>query len=136
MVSQDAISPGDWLGGTRMDDIAEHRVCERATLRRAVAVSAGGASAISGTLVNVSLGGVLVEVPSGAGFAVGQRVNLRLASDPAIDSFPCTVVRARDDLLGLSVDRELAARFGLKVTRGTFTRRGAIGDHRSATSGQ
>lgn len=118
-----------------MDDIAENRVCERATLRRAVEVTADDDGTVHGTLVNVSLGGVLVEVPAGAGFATGQRVKLRLASDPAIDSFSCTVVRARDDLLGLSVDRELAARFGLKVTRGTFIRRGAAGGCRAMDPG-
>lgn len=111
-----------------MGEPAEQRVCERATLRRPVELVAGDGGVIPGVLVNVSLGGALVEVVADtAGFTRGQSIGLRLVPDADGLAYACVVTRATDDLLGLSLDRKLAAKFGLAVTRGMFARGQSIG---------
>lgn len=105
-----------------MGDVTEQRVCERATLRRPVEVIADDGRVFPGVLINVSLGGMLVEVARGeSGFARGQAIDLRLDPASEVAAYRCTVQRAGDDLLGLSLDRKLAAKFGLAVTRGMFS---------------
>lgn len=117
-----------------MGDVAEQRVCERATLRRPVEVLADDGRVLSGVLINVSLGGVLVEVArGGTAFTRGQAIGLRLDPQADATAYRCTIQRAGDDLLGLALDRKLAAKFGLAVTRGMFS--GRPGDGAAAAGG-
>ena len=106
-----------------MADVTEQRVCDRATLRQPVVVVAAKGETVDGTLINVSLGGMLVELPTGAGgFEHGQDIELRLVPTDKGRSYSCKVMRVGDGMIGLSIDRKLAARFGLDLTRGMFSR--------------
>jgi hypothetical protein len=107
-----------------MDDAADQRTCERTGLRRPVVVAPAGGTAVAGTLVNVSLGGVLVELAErSAGFSLGQAIELRLSTAQQGRPYACEVVRVDAGLLGLAIDRKAAAKFGLEITRGMFSRK-------------
>ena len=106
-----------------MADLAEQRVCDRAALRQPVVIVPTEGEAVDGMLVNVSLGGMLVELAQGAdGFERGQDIELQLMPRSSERSYRCKVMRAGDGMIGLSIDRKLAARFGLDLTREMFSR--------------
>ena len=106
-------------------DAPDARVCDRVGLSRSVSVIGSGGFAIDCRLVNVSLGGVSIELPGGThGFARGQAATLRLSAADRDLPYQCEVMWARDGLLGLSIDRKSSARLALELTRGMFTRSG------------
>lgn len=109
----------------RIGTIADARLCDRVSLSRSVSVMGPGGLAIDCRLVNVSLGGVSIELPAGThGFARGQVVALRLSPTHDATPYGCAVMWADNGLLGLSIDRKSAARLALELTRGMFTRSG------------
>lgn len=115
------------MGGTA-NEAADRRVCERVGLRRQVVLASAGRGVAEGTLVNVSLGGVLVALTHDAGgFTPGQSVELRLSQESQARAYACEVVRAGNGLLGLSIDPNSAARFVLEATRGVFVQKPATG---------
>jgi hypothetical protein len=109
--------------GEAMVHGTDQRVCARVGLRRPVLLASAHGTITDGMLVDASLGGVQVEVAIGTGgFSCGQALELRLAAGGKGASYRCTVVRTGDAFLGLALDRQSAARFGLELTRGAFQR--------------
>lgn len=110
---------------TNKADAADLRVCERIGLSRSVTVTGVDGLVVEGGLINVSLGGVSVELTGGTDhFARGQVVALRLSSKDEAAPYGCAVMWADKGLLGLSIDRKSAARLALELTHGMFARHG------------
>jgi hypothetical protein len=110
---------------TRMGVSADSRTCDRVNLNRSISVMRLDGPAIDGRLINVSLGGVSIELAGGThGFARGQTAALRLSPEDREHPYQCEVMWARDGLLGLSIDRKSSARLALAITRGMFARSG------------
>jgi hypothetical protein len=105
------------------ESASDQRICDRTALRQAIVIRCSKVGAVTGHLVNVSLGGVLVELPGGMdAFAEGDTVALCLSPDDSASHFACRVVRSHNDQLALTVARNSAARFGLALTRGLFAK--------------
>jgi hypothetical protein len=115
----------------------ERRTCQRHDHKRAVAIRLSGGAVVICRLVNVSLGGVLVSVGDEVGrFVVGQTVELYIGRQARDAIFRGVVIRIGNHVVGLSLEGQWAARFGLALARGLLSRRGRISAARLFIEGQ
>lgn len=110
--------------GMTLDANAEKRTCERIMLRKQVAIELPDGTMIFGISENASLGGLLVHsqdkldrLPMGISLSL-----YLLEGGKRSRAFPCQVTRISHSIIGLELDKKVAASFGMLLTKGVFKR--------------
>lgn len=106
---------------------SDRRICHRTQYQRRIMIELENGIQLDGISQDISLKGVALEIyplPEGIRMGLNGQLFLIDSSGSRSTGFNCSIAHIRKNNIGIEIDKKVAAKFGICLSKNLFKRKG------------